>query len=164
MSSPHTFLLSCSLSSPKNCLLMSSCMSRNVDSSLCVCELSYVCLEGTWPPWPPKPFETVQQTWVGSSVDRKSPALASGLLVLLVWHSVTSASSRLEVFPDTPWWLQCCRILQRRQGTGRLWAVHETLFQETQNLSQRLASCHPCLESLVFSLQSVDKQNECTNN
>lgn len=35
-------------------------------------------------PWTPKPVETVQHKQSWQSVDRKSPALASGLLVLMV--------------------------------------------------------------------------------
>lgn len=69
-----------------------------------------------------------------------------------------SASTHPEVFPGTPWWLRCCRTLRRRQGTGRPWAVREKLLQETQNPSQRLTSCHPCLGSLVFAPRSADKQ------
>lgn len=92
------------------------------------------------------------------SVDRKSPAPASGPSILNCGTGY-SASSHPEVFPGTPWWLRCCRRPQRQQGTGRPSAVHETLLQETQNPSRRLTSCHPCLESLVFSPQSVDKHN-----
>lgn len=91
-------------------------------------------------------------------VKRESPVLAGGLL-FVISDPGSPASSHPEASPGTPWLLQCCHTLRRQQGTSRLWAVHETLLQETQNPSRRLTSCRPYQELLVFSLQSVDKHN-----